>query len=161
MDFELNEEQEMFRDVLRQFVNTDIKPVTREMEQSGQYPHDIVAKMAAMGLFGITVSAEYGGLDLDTVSMSLVFEEISMGWMGIAGIIGSHSLSCRMITNHGTADQTIDVSHGRALSKLFKGSKYVEVPGIGHADPLLVDAELEEYMRFLNAAVPRTQAQTP
>ena len=70
MDFELSEEQQMFRDVLRQFVNTEIKPVAREMEQSGQYPHEIVAKMADMGLFGITVGAEYGGLDLDTVSMS-------------------------------------------------------------------------------------------
>ncbi|MXV98721.1 MAG: acyl-CoA dehydrogenase, partial [Acidimicrobiaceae bacterium] len=105
MDFELSEEQQMFRDVLRQFVDSEIKPVAREMEQSGQYPHEIVAKMAEMGLFGITVGAEYGGLDLDTVSMSLVFEEISMGWMGIAGILGSHSLSCRMIMLHGTDEQ--------------------------------------------------------
>ena len=105
MDFELNEEQQMFRDVLRKFVNDEIKPVAREMEQSGQYPTEIVAKLAELGLFGITVGAEYGGLDLDTVSMSLVFEEISMGWMGIAGILGSHSLSCRMLTNHGTPEQ--------------------------------------------------------
>ena len=105
MDFELSEEQQMFRDVLRQFVDSEIKPVAREMEQSGQYPHEIVAKMAEMGLFGITVGADYGGLDLDTVSMSLVFEEISMGWMGIAGILGSHSLSCRMIMLHGTDEQ--------------------------------------------------------
>ena len=105
MDFELSEEQQMFRDVLRQFVDSEIRPVAREMEQSGQYPHEIVAKMAEMGLFGITVGAEYGGLDLDTVSMSLVFEEISMGWMGIAGILGSHSLSCRMIMLHGTEEQ--------------------------------------------------------
>lgn len=105
MDFELSDEQQMFRDVLRKFVDEEIRPVARDMEQSGQYPHEIVAKMAELGLFGITVGAEYGGLDLDTVSMSLVFEEISMGWMGIAGILGSHSLSCRMITNHGTATQ--------------------------------------------------------
>jgi len=105
MDFELSEEQQMFRDVLRQFVDSEIKPVARDMEQSGQYPHEIVAKMAEMGLFGITVGADYGGLDLDTVSMSLVFEEISMGWMGIAGILGSHSLSCRMIMLHGTDEQ--------------------------------------------------------
>ncbi|MYB03511.1 MAG: acyl-CoA dehydrogenase family protein, partial [Acidimicrobiaceae bacterium] len=57
MDFELSEEQQMFQDVLRQFVNTEIKPVAREMEQSGQYPTEIVAKMAEMGLFGITVGA--------------------------------------------------------------------------------------------------------
>ncbi len=105
MDFELSEEQQMFRDVLRRFVNDEIKPVARQLEQSGEYPTEIVAKMADLGLFGITVGDEYGGLGLDTVSMSLVFEEISQGWMGIAGILGSHSLACRMITNHGTAEQ--------------------------------------------------------
>ena len=58
-----------------------------------------------MGLFGLTVPEEYGGLDLDTVSFALVFEEISRGWMGIAGILGSHSLSCWMIARHGTDEQ--------------------------------------------------------
>ena len=130
MDFELSEEQQMFRDVLRQFVDSEIKPVAREMEQSGRYPHEIVAKMAEMGLFGITVGAEYGGLDLDTVSMSLVFEEISMGWMGIAGILGSHSLSCRMIMLHGTDEQ-----RQRWLPELATGERRTAIaltePGAG------------------------------
>ncbi len=130
MDFELSDEQQMFRDVLRQFVNTEIKPVAREMEQSGEYPSGIVAKMAEMGLFGITVGAEYGGLDLDTVSMSLVFEEISMGWMGIAGILGSHSLSCRMIMLHGTDEQK-----QRWLPELATGQRRTAIaltePGAG------------------------------
>ena len=130
MDFELSEEQQMFRDVLRQFVDSEIRPVAREMEQSGQYPHEIVAKMAEMGLFGITVGAEYGGLDLDTVSMSLVFEEISMGWMGVAGILGSHSLSCRMIMLHGTDEQK-----QRWLPELATGERRTAIaltePGAG------------------------------
>lgn len=105
MDFELTDEQQMFQDVLRSFVGEHVKPVVREYEREGRYPAEIVAKMAEMGLFGITVPAEYGGLGLDTVSMSLVFEEISRGWMGVAGVLGSHSLSCRMIANHGTDEQ--------------------------------------------------------
>ena len=105
MDFELTDEQQMFQDVLRSFVNEHIKPVVREYESEGRYPTEIVARMAEMGLFGITVPAEHGGLGLDVVSMSLVFEEISRGWMGVAGFLGSHSLSCRMIANHGTDEQ--------------------------------------------------------
>ena len=105
MDFELTDEQQMFQDVLRSFVSEHIKPVVREYEREGRYPTEIVAKMAEMGLFGITVPADFGGLGLDTVSMSLVFEEISRGWMGVAGVLGSHSLSCRMIANHGTDEQ--------------------------------------------------------
>ena len=61
--------------------------------------------MKAMGLFGITIPEEYGGLGVDPVSFALVFEEIARGWMGIAGILGSHSLACRMIAMHGTEEQ--------------------------------------------------------
>ncbi len=105
MDFQLNEDQRDLRSWLRTFVEKEIIPVARDWEQSGRYPTEIVKGMADMGLFGITVPEEYGGLDLDPVSFALVFEEIARGWMGVAGILGSHSLSCRLIARHGTAEQ--------------------------------------------------------
>ncbi|WP_181309657.1 acyl-CoA dehydrogenase family protein [Nocardioides campestrisoli] len=105
MDFTLNEDQAEFKALLRQFVDREIVPVAREWEQSGRYPTEIVAGMADMGLFGITVPEEYGGLDLDPISFALVFEELARGWMGIAGILGSHSLACRLIHMHGTPEQ--------------------------------------------------------
>src|SRR5690606_33355361 len=105
MDFELNEEQRAFRALLREFVDKEIVPVARDWEHSGRYPAEIVDGFKEMGLFGITIPEEYGGLDLDPVSFALVFEEISRGWMGVAGILGSHSLACRMIAMHGTEDQ--------------------------------------------------------
>src|SRR5690349_22327713 len=61
--------------------------------------------MRELGLFGLLVPEEYGGLGADMVSLAVVFEEISRGWMGIAGIIGSHSLSCWMIARFGTQEQ--------------------------------------------------------
>jgi len=105
VDFQLNEDQRELRAVLRDFVQKEIIPVAREWEQTGRYPTEIVKGMADMGLFGITVPEEYGGLDLDPVSFAVVFEEIARGWMGIAGILGSHSLSCRLIAMHGTQEQ--------------------------------------------------------
>ncbi|MET7962684.1 acyl-CoA dehydrogenase family protein [Micromonospora zamorensis] len=105
MDFTLTEEQQDFRALLRTFVDREIIPVAREWEQTGRYPTEIVRGMAEMGLFGITVPEQYGGLDLDPVSFALVFEELARGWMGIAGILGSHSLACRMIAIHGTEEQ--------------------------------------------------------
>ena len=65
--------------------------------------------MKELGLFGITMPEEFGGNPLDVVSFALVFEEISRGWMGIAGILGSHSLACAMIARHGTDEQKHDV----------------------------------------------------
>src|SRR5262245_48376318 len=105
MDFELNDEQRAFRATLRRFVEQEITPVATEWERTGRYPTEIVDKMREMGLFGMTVPERYGGLQLDAVSFALVFEEISRGWMGVAGILGSHSLSCWMISKYGTEAQ--------------------------------------------------------
>lgn len=105
MDFELSPDQADFRRTLRDFVSRDIRPVAREMELNGVYPHEIVQTMKDMGLFGVNVPVEYGGLELDMVSLAIVFEEISRGWMGVAGILGSHSVSCRLISQSGTPEQ--------------------------------------------------------
>ena len=105
MDFRLSDEHLAFRETIRTFVDKEIRPVAREWEQTGRYPAEIVDGMKEMGLFGLTVPEEYGGLGVDLVSMAIVFEEISRGWMGIAGILGSHSLSCKMIARHGTEEQ--------------------------------------------------------
>ena len=105
MDFELTDDQKEFRRVLRSFADKEIRPVAREMELAGTYPDAIVERLKEMGLFGMTIPADYGGLGLDSVSLTLVFEELSRAWMGVAGILGTHSLACRMIAIHGTEDQ--------------------------------------------------------
>src|SRR5260370_6787315 len=105
MDFELSDEQRLRRDPMRSFVDEQIRPVAREWEESGRYPEEIVATMRDMGLFGLLVPEEYGGMAADMVSLAVVFEEISRGWMGVARIIGSHSLSCWLIARYGTQEQ--------------------------------------------------------
>jgi len=105
LNFELSSEHQLFRQTLRRFVDAEIRPVVKEWEHAGRYPTEIVESMRQMGLFGITVPEEYGGMGADFVSLALVFEEISRGWMGIAGILGSHSLSCFIIARHGTDEQ--------------------------------------------------------
>ena len=107
MDFELSDDQAAFRDTLRQFVAQSIMPVAREWERAGRYPTEIVEEMKAMGLFGLMIPAHSGGLGLSLVDLAVVFEEIARGWMGIAGILGSHSLSCAMIVRHGTEAQKL------------------------------------------------------
>lgn len=105
MDFALSDEQQMFRSTVRAFVDAEIRPVARDWEHSGRYPTEIVDGLRKLGLFGMTVPEQYGGLGLDLVSFALVFEELARGWMGIAGILGSHALSCTMIARHGTPAQ--------------------------------------------------------
>jgi alkylation response protein AidB-like acyl-CoA dehydrogenase len=130
MDFRLNDEQRLFRATLRDFVDKEIIPVAREWEQSGRYPTEIVAGMRRLGLFGLAVPEEHGGLGADTVSFALAFEEISRGWMGIAGILGSHSVSCFMLARHGTEEQK-----RRYLPELASGERRTGIaltePGAG------------------------------
>jgi hypothetical protein len=71
-----------------------------------------------MGLFGVTISEAYGGMGADMVSIALVFEELSRGWIGIAGILGSHSLACWMIDRYGTDEQ-----RARFLPSLATGER--------------------------------------
>ncbi|GGK78092.1 isovaleryl-CoA dehydrogenase [Planomonospora parontospora subsp. parontospora] len=105
MDFELNDEQRLFQRTLREFVDSEIVPVAPEWERTGRYPAEIVDRFRQLGLFGITIPEEYGGLALDRVSFALVFEEIARGWMGVAGVLGSHSLAAWMIARYGTEEQ--------------------------------------------------------
>ena len=105
MDFELSEQQAALRDLVRDFARKSIQPVAREWELSGRYPQEIVDQMKAMGLFGMLVPQEYGGIAIDAVSYSLVFEEIARAWMGVAGILGTHSLATLMLARYGTLEQ--------------------------------------------------------
>ncbi|MFF7554222.1 acyl-CoA dehydrogenase family protein [Streptomyces olivaceus] len=130
MDFQLSPEQQMYRQTLRDFVEREIVPVAREYEHAGRYPTEIVGTMKDLGLFGLVIPEEYGGLGADTVSFALTFEEISRGWMGVAGILGSHSVSCWMINRHGTEEQKRALLPKLATGELRTGVALTE-PGAG------------------------------
>jgi alkylation response protein AidB-like acyl-CoA dehydrogenase len=130
MDFELTAEQRLLRDTIRKFTDEQIRPVARELEAEGTYPDGIVETMRDLGLFGLCVPEDYGGMDADMVSLAIVFEEISRGWMGVAGIIGSHSLSCWMIAKYGTGPQKSRYLPELATGKRRTGIALTE-PGAG------------------------------
>ena len=77
MDFDLTREQKMIRDEVRHFAKKEIAPRAEELEQSGEYPYDIYAKMAELGLMGIPIPEAYGGMGSDWVSLHLAIEEVS------------------------------------------------------------------------------------
>ncbi|WP_062345886.1 acyl-CoA dehydrogenase family protein [Herbidospora yilanensis] len=130
MNFDLTDDQRLFQQTLRAFVDAEIVPVAAEWERSGRYPAEIVDAFASLGLFGMTVPEVYGGLDLDRVSFALVFEEIARGWMGVAGILGSHSLATWMVAQYGTAAQKEEFLPGWASGERRTGIALTE-PGAG------------------------------
>ena len=105
MDFELNEQQAAFRELIRDFARRSIAPVARQWEHEGRYPTEIIEEMKGLGLFGMLVPEEYGGIGIDAVSYTIVFEELSRVWMGVAGVLGSHSMATHMLASSGTEEQ--------------------------------------------------------
>lgn len=130
MNYELTEEQEAFRRVVAEFVRREIAPVAHEWEQTGREPDEIVDTMREMGLFGMLVPGEYGGMEVDAVSYGLAFEEISRAWMGIAGILGSHSLACLLVARFGTTEQR-DRYLPRMASGEWRSGIALTEPGAG------------------------------
>jgi alkylation response protein AidB-like acyl-CoA dehydrogenase len=130
VDFELSGEQAAFRDLIRDFARKSIAPVAREWELAGRYPTEIVEEMKAMGLFGMLVPEEYGGIGIDAVSYSIVFEEIAKAWMGVSGVLGSHSLATWMLAKHGTEEQRRRWLPDLATGKRRSGIALTE-PGAG------------------------------
>ena len=126
MDFELDENQTAFRDLIREFANRSIRPVAREWEHGGRYPEEIVEQMAQMGLFGMLVPEEFGGIGLGAVSYAIVFEELSRAWMGVAGVLGSHSMATLILARNGTDDQRRRWLPGMATGELRSGLALTE-----------------------------------
>jgi alkylation response protein AidB-like acyl-CoA dehydrogenase len=127
MTIQLTQEQKDFQSAIRSFVDKEIIPVARDMEHSGEYPTAIVEHMKDMGLFGMTIPEEFGGLGVDMTTFSIVFEELSRGWMGVAGILGSHSMACFIISQHGTPEQK-----AKYLPELATGQRR---SGLGLTEP--------------------------
>lgn len=130
MDFELNDEQKLFRETLRDFADKEIAPVAPEWERTGRYPTEIVERLRELGLFGLNVPEEYGGLGADRVSYALAFEEIARAWLGAAGLFGPHSVACVLIARHGTAEQKERYLPRMATGELRSGICLTE-PGAG------------------------------
>jgi alkylation response protein AidB-like acyl-CoA dehydrogenase len=96
--------QEMIETV-RRFIARDVAPVALEMEHGDTYPEAIVEQMKALGLFGITIPEEYGGLGLDLLTYIGVVEELAYGWMSLSGIVNTHTIAAYLIAGNGTDAQ--------------------------------------------------------
>jgi hypothetical protein len=87
------------------FVEREIIPVATELEHADEYPTEIVKGMAGLGLFGLMIPEEFGGLGESLLTYALVVEEIARGWMSVSGILNTHFIVAYMLKQHGTPEQ--------------------------------------------------------
>lgn len=90
---------------VRQFVDKEIIPNAQQLEHADTYPQGIVDQMREMGLFGLMIPVEYGGLGESLLTYALCVEELARGWMSISGVINTHFIVAYLIRQHGTDEQ--------------------------------------------------------
>ncbi|MAV24725.1 MAG: acyl-CoA dehydrogenase [Gammaproteobacteria bacterium] len=98
-----NEEQ-LILDTIDRFLARDVAPYARDLELADEYPTEIVEKMKAIGLFGATISEQYGGLGLNAGMYSKIVEKVAAVWMSVSGIFNSHLIMCAAIEKFGSEE---------------------------------------------------------
>src|SRR5690348_14821358 len=101
----LTEVQTEIIGTVRKFVDKEIIPHAQELEHADTYPQDIVDQMREMGLFGLMIPEEYGGLGESLLTYALCVEELARGWMSVSGVLNTHFIVAYMLRQHGTEAQ--------------------------------------------------------
>lgn len=128
---------------VREFVKRDVEPIASAYDNDDIYPHELIPKLQELGLFGITIPIEYGGMELDFTTFAMIFEEISKGWMSLSGIIGTHHVLSHIVSTYGTDEQkerilprmaTGELRGGLALTESDAGSDAQNISTTAHKD---------------------------
>jgi alkylation response protein AidB-like acyl-CoA dehydrogenase len=102
---EKTDEQRAITDMVRQFADEQILPNAEHYDHEDEFPEPIVEQMKELGLFGVTIPEEYGGMGLDLTTYSMIVEELSRGWISISGIINTHFIGSYLLMKFGSDEQ--------------------------------------------------------
>src|SRR4051794_22835920 len=91
--------------MVRQFVDEQVIPIAEEYDHEDKFPDQVVEQMKELGLFGVTIPEEYGGMALDLTTYAMIVEELSRGWISVSGIVNTHFIGSYLLMKFGTDDQ--------------------------------------------------------
>lgn len=126
----LTDVQQEILSTVRDFVDKEIIPVATQLEHRDEYPTDIVEGLKELGLFGLMIPEEYGGLGESLLTYALCVEEIARGWMSVSGIINTHFIVAYMLKQHGTQEQKDTFLPRMALGEV-RGAFSMSKPALG------------------------------
>jgi alkylation response protein AidB-like acyl-CoA dehydrogenase len=102
---EMTDEQQAIVEMVRQFADEQIIPNAEHYDHEDTFPEPIVEQMKELGLFGVTIPEEYGGMGLDLATYALIVEELSRGWISISGVVNTHFIGSYLLMKFGTEEQ--------------------------------------------------------
>jgi len=126
----LTSDQKDILAAVREFVDAEIIPVANDLEHNDEYPKDIVDGLKELGVFGLMIPEEYGGLGQSLLTYALVVEEIARGWMSVSGVINTHFIVSHMVLHHGTEEQKQHYLPKMAEGEI-RGAFSMSEPGCG------------------------------
>ena len=101
----LDPDERTIVETVADFVDKQVKPVVQELEHGNVYPEALIEQMKELGIYGLAVPEEYGGIAVSMQCYVLVTEELARGWMSLAGAMGGHTVVCKLINQFGTQEQ--------------------------------------------------------
>ena len=102
---ELNEDERAMVELVRDFVNRDVRPVVRELEHGNTYPEKLIEQMKHLGIFGLAIPEPWGDAQVSTSCYALITEQLARGWMSLAGAMGGHTVVAKLLLAFGTQEQ--------------------------------------------------------
>jgi alkylation response protein AidB-like acyl-CoA dehydrogenase len=102
---EKTDEQRAITEMVRQFVDEQVIPIAEEYDHEDKFPEAVVEQMKELGLFGVTIPEEYGGMGLDLTTYAMIVEELSRGWISISGVVNTHFIGSYLLMKFGTDEQ--------------------------------------------------------
>jgi alkylation response protein AidB-like acyl-CoA dehydrogenase len=99
------DEQKAITEMVRQFVDNEVLPVAEQHDHEDSFPDAVVEQMKELGLFGVTIPEEYGGMGLDLTTYAMIVEELSRGWISVSGIVNTHFIGSYLLMKFGTDEQ--------------------------------------------------------
>jgi alkylation response protein AidB-like acyl-CoA dehydrogenase len=104
-ELELDVEETAIVEVVRDFVDREVRPVAHDLEHSNTYPERLIEQMKELGIFGLAIPEPWGQARVSTPCYAAITEELSRGWMSLAGAMGGHSVVAKLLTSYGTKPQ--------------------------------------------------------
>jgi alkylation response protein AidB-like acyl-CoA dehydrogenase len=101
----MNAEEIMLVETVRAFIDRDVKPTVRDVEHANEYPEAWIEQMKRIGIYGLAIPESYGGSPVSTRCYVLVTQELSRGWMSLAGAMGGHTVVAKLLALFGTEEQ--------------------------------------------------------
>jgi alkylation response protein AidB-like acyl-CoA dehydrogenase len=127
---EKTDEQRAITEMVRQFVDEQVIPIAEEHDHEDKFPAAVVEQMKELGLFGVTIPEEYGGMGLDLTTYAMIVEELSRGWISISGIVNTHFIGSYLLMKFGTDEQK-DRFLPRMATGEIRAAFSLSEPGLG------------------------------